>query len=92
MRRVAAALGDSALAGPVAAAFNGRMRAFADRAVAGLTGKYQTMIGSGDREGAAELAKQVAAIIDYAGPDAKSGWESIATRPRKIRTPARMRK
>jgi serine/threonine-protein kinase len=90
MRRVAAALGDSALAGPVGVAFNGRMRAFADRAVANLTAKYQTMIGSGDREGAAELAKQVAAIVDYAGPEAKSGWESVATRPRKIRTPARL--
>jgi hypothetical protein len=68
------------------------MRAFADRAVADLTGKYQTMIGSGDREGAAELAKQVAAIVDCAGPEAKSGWESIANRPRKIRTPARLHK
>jgi len=90
MRRVAAALGDSALAGPVVETFRGRMRAFADRAVAGLIAKYQTMIGNGDREGAAELAKQVAAIVDYAGPDAKSGWESIASRPRKIRTPARL--
>jgi tetratricopeptide (TPR) repeat protein len=90
MRRVAAALGDSTLAGPVAETFRGRMRAFADRAVAGLTAKYQTMIGNGDREGAAELAKQVAAIVDYAGPEAKSGWESVAARPRKIRTPARL--
>jgi tetratricopeptide (TPR) repeat protein len=90
MRRVAAALGDSALAGSVAETFRGRMRAFADRAVAGLTGEYKIMMDSGDRAGAAELASQVAGIVDYAGPDARSGWESIATRPRKIRTPARL--
>ena len=92
MRRVAAALGDSALAGSVAVAFRGRMRAFADRAVAGLTAKYQTMIGNADREGAAEIAKQVTGIVDYAGPEVKSGWESVANRPRKIRTPARLHK
>jgi serine/threonine-protein kinase len=90
MRRAAAALGDSTLAGSVAETFQGRMRAFADRAVAGLTGKYKIMMDSGDRAGAAELATKVAGIVDYAGPEAKSAWESLAPRPRKIRTPARL--
>ena len=90
MQRAAAALGDSTLAGSVAETFRGRMRAFADRACVDLTGKYKIMMDSGDRTGAAELAKQVAAIVDYAGPEAKSAWESLAPRPRKIRTPARL--
>jgi serine/threonine-protein kinase len=92
MRRVAAALGDSVLAGSVAEALRGRMRAFADRAVASLTARYQTMMESGDREAVGELARQAAGIVDYAGPEAKLGWESIAGRPRKIRTPVRLHK
>jgi tetratricopeptide (TPR) repeat protein len=92
MRRVAAALGDSTLASSVLETFRGRMRAFADRAVADLTARYKTLMDSGDRAGAAELARQVAGIVDHAGPDAKSGWESVATRPRKIRTPVRLHK
>ena len=92
LRRAAAALGHSALAGSVAETFQGRIRAFADRAVAGLTAKYKIMMDNGDRAGAAELATKVAGLVDYAGPEAKSGWESVVSRPRKIRKPARLSK
>lgn len=81
IRRVAAALSNSTFAGSVAEAFRGRMRAFAERAVADLTGKYKVLVRNGDKAGAGELATQIAGIVDYAGPQAKSGWESLVNQP-----------
>jgi alkylated DNA nucleotide flippase Atl1 len=68
------------------------MLASAERAVAGLTAKYRILVGSGDKTGAAELARQVAGIVRYAGPDANSGWESVVRQPGKMKPPARFRK
>jgi serine/threonine-protein kinase len=92
MRRAAAALGHTTLAESVAEAFRARMRASADHAVAGLTAKYRILVGSGDKTGAGELARQVAGIVGYAGLEAKSGWESLVSQPGKMKPPARYRK
>ena len=92
IRRVAAALGNSAFAGSVAQTFRGRMRAFADRTVAELTGKYKVMIRNGDKAGAGELARQAAGIVAYAGPQVKSGWESLVNQPEKTTQRGRARK
>jgi hypothetical protein len=92
MRRVAAALGNSEVAGSVAETFRGRMRAFADRMIADLTGKYKVLVRNGDKAGAGELAQQVAGIVTYAGPQVKSGWESLVNRPEKTALRGRLRK
>jgi len=92
IRRVAAASGNSAFAGSVAGAFRERMRAFADRAVAELTGKYKVMVRNGDKAGAGELARQVTGIVAFAGPQMKSGWESLVNQAGKTSTSGRLRK
>jgi serine/threonine-protein kinase len=92
VRRVAAALGNSAFAGSVSETFRARMRAFADRAMADLTVKYKMMIRGGDKAGAAELARQVTGIVAYAGPQAKSGWETLVNQPDKTTQRGRFRK
>jgi len=92
MRRVAAALGHSAFAGSVAGTFGDRMRSFADGALAGLTARYATMVGNGDKAGAGELARQAAGIVGYASPQARSGWESLASQPAKSGLRGRLRK
>ena len=92
IRRVAAALGNSTFAGSVAETFRGRMRVFADRTVADLTGKYKMMVRNGDKAGAGELARHVAGIVAYAGPQAKSGWDSLVNQPGKTSLNGRLRK
>jgi serine/threonine protein kinase len=83
IRRVAAASGNSAFAGSVTGAFRERMRAFADRAVAELTGKYKVLVRNGDKSGAGELARQVTGFVAYAGPQTKTGWEALVTQAGK---------
>jgi hypothetical protein len=91
IRRVAAASGNSAFAGSVAGAFRERMRAFADHAVAELTGKYKVLVRNGDKAGAGELARQVTGFVAYAGPQTKSGWESLVNQPGKTNGRGRAR-
>jgi len=92
IRRVAAASGNSSFAASVAKNFRDRMRAFADRTVAGLTTKYKIMVRNGDKAGAGELARQVAGIVAYAGPQTKSTWETLVNQPDKTTQRGRQRK
>jgi len=92
MRRAAAALGHTKFSGSVTEAFRGRIQAFADRTVTDLTARYKILVGSGDKAGAGELATQAAGIVAYAGPQAKSSWESLVSRSGKIKPLARSRK
>jgi serine/threonine-protein kinase len=92
MRRVAAALDNSTFAASVAEAFHTRIQVFADQMVAGHVGKYKMSLRNRDKAGAGDLVKQVSAIIDYAGPEAKLEWQSILAQTGKTGLLSRLRK
>jgi serine/threonine-protein kinase len=92
LRRVAAALGPSTFAASVTEAFRATMRASAGRAVAGLTERYRTAVAGGDKIVAGEAARQIDGIVAYAGPEAKTGWESLISQSGKMKPLARSRK
>jgi hypothetical protein len=92
MRRVAAALDNSTFAASVAEAFHTRIQVFTDQMVAGHVGKYKMLLRNRDKAGAGDLVKQVSAIIDYAGPEAKLEWQSILAQTGKTGLLSRLRK
>ena len=92
MRRVAAALGPSTLTASVSEAFRATMQASADRAVAGLTERYKTAVAGGEKAGAGSLAREIEGVVAYAGPEAKSGWESLVGQSGKVKPLARSRR
>jgi tetratricopeptide (TPR) repeat protein len=92
MRRVAAALGPSTLTASVSEAFRATMQASAGRAVAGLTERYKTAVAGGEKAGAGSLAREIEGVVAYAGPEAKSGWESLVGQSGKVKPLARSRR
>jgi hypothetical protein len=68
------------------------MQASAGRAVAGLTERYKTAVAGGDKAGAGSLAREIEWVVAYAGPEAKSGWESLVGQSGKVKPLARSRR
>ena len=77
IRWVVAAIGDSPLSGSIAEAFQKRAQAFADRTIMDLTSKCKAMIRNRDRAGVGVLIERASTVIEYAGPQVKSNWQSV---------------
>jgi eukaryotic-like serine/threonine-protein kinase len=92
IRRVVAALGDSAFAGPAAKNFRARMQVIADRLVADWMGKYQVLVRNRDKAGAGELAKRIAEVIAFASPQAQTNWQGAQKHTGKTGILDRIRK
>jgi serine/threonine-protein kinase len=83
IRWVVAAIGDSPLSGSIADAFQKRTQAFADRTILDLISKCKVMLRSRDRAGIGDLIDRASTVIEYAGPQMKSNWQSILNQTRK---------
>ncbi len=92
MQRVGAAFGDSSFAKPITEFFRARMRDIADRSLADLIGKCKIALRNHDKSGLRDLAEQVSANIDFAGPETKSRCQAILNQATKSGALTRLRK
>jgi hypothetical protein len=90
--RVAASLANSSFAASVLEAFRARMRVVADRTIAEQIGKIKIVLRGRDKSSAADLERQVSAVIDYASPKANLEWQNALGQTGKSGLIARLRK
>ena len=83
IRWVVAAIGDSPLSGSIADAFQKRTQSFADRTILDLMSKCKVMLRNRDRAGVGALIERASTVIEYAGPQIRSNWQSILNQTRK---------